>query len=191
MSSATQDGSNGFVRGGRVNKTDKTRRSWSTQEEAVLLAALKELVVQGWKSDNGFRPGYLTKLEEAMKKVFPTTDLKGMPHINSKTTTWKKQYYSLTQILGNTGVGFNVNGMHMVDCNDEQWEQIIKVSRCSYCNIKFRLYKSVPIGLRDIAKILETHVTISEKLNAFLDVSESKISIKLCVECLHGEDESG
>ncbi|XP_057779816.1 uncharacterized protein LOC130998418 [Salvia miltiorrhiza] len=123
MSSTTQ-GSNEFVRCGRKNKTDKTRRSWSTREEEVLLGALKDLVVNGWKSDNGFRAGYLNKLEEAMRKAFPTTDLKGMPHINSKTTVWKKDYYSLQEMLKNTGVGFNAT--HMIDCNNEQWEAIVQ-----------------------------------------------------------------
>ncbi|XP_057779517.1 uncharacterized protein LOC130998100 [Salvia miltiorrhiza] len=139
MSSATQ-GSNGFARGCRTNKTDKKRRSWSTSEQEVLLAALKELVAQGWKSDNGFRAGYLNKLEEAMKKTFPTTDLKGMPHINSKTTTWKKEYYSLCLMLSNSGVGFNVDGKHMIDCTDEQWEAITKKDR----NALNMRYKSWP-----------------------------------------------
>ncbi|KAH6807171.1 hypothetical protein C2S51_028279 [Perilla frutescens var. frutescens] len=124
----------------RGNKSDKTRRSWSTKEEEVLLAALKELVVQGWKSDNGFRAGYLYKLEEAMKKEFPSTDLKGMLHINSKTTTWKKNYHSLSAMLNRSGVGFNLKGTHMIDCNDEQWEQIVKCD----ANAKLMRFKSWP-----------------------------------------------
>ncbi|KAH6836844.1 hypothetical protein C2S53_008556 [Perilla frutescens var. hirtella] len=123
MSSAMEGNNDCRVRG---NKSDKTRRSWSTREEEVLLAALKELVVQGWKSYNGFRAGYWNKLEEAMKKEFPSTDLKGMSHINSKTTTWKKNYYSLSAILNRSGVGFNLKGTHMIECNDEQWDQIVK-----------------------------------------------------------------
>ncbi|XP_057787492.1 uncharacterized protein LOC131004757 [Salvia miltiorrhiza] len=139
MSSATQ-GSNGFVRGGRLNKTDKTRRSWSAREEEVLLAALKELVAQGWKSDNGFRAGYLNKLEEAMKKEYPTTDLKGMPHINSKITIWKKNYSSLSYMLGKSGIGFNLKGTHTIDCDDEQWQAIL--NRDS--NARLMRYKSWP-----------------------------------------------
>ncbi|XP_057767907.1 uncharacterized protein LOC130988150 [Salvia miltiorrhiza] len=87
---------------------------------------MKELVAQGWKSDNGFRAGYLSKLEEAMKKEFPNTDLKGMPHINSRITIWKKNYSSLSGMLGKSGFGFNLNGKHMIDCTDEQWEEIMR-----------------------------------------------------------------
>ena len=36
------------------------RRNWTDREEEVLLTTLKELVVQGWKSDNGdFAPDTL------------------------------------------------------------------------------------------------------------------------------------
>ncbi|KAH6755886.1 hypothetical protein C2S53_007143 [Perilla frutescens var. hirtella] len=137
MSSVTQGSNDCRV---RVNKSDKTRRSWSTREEEVLLTALKGLVVQWWKSDNGFRAGYLNKLEEAMKKEFPSTDLKGMPHINSKTTTWKKNDYSLSAMLNRSGVGFNLKGTHMIDCNDEQWEQIVKCD----ANARLMRFKSWP-----------------------------------------------
>ncbi|XP_057811504.1 uncharacterized protein At2g29880-like [Salvia miltiorrhiza] len=139
MSQATQ-GSNGTTRSSRANKTDQKRRSWSNHEEQVLIASLKELVAQGWKSDNGFRGGYLNKLEEAMRKEFPTTDLKGMPHINSKVTTWKKTYYSLWNILKVSGVGFNVNGKHMIDCDDEQWQNFVAADK----NVTNFRYKSWP-----------------------------------------------
>ncbi|KAG6437046.1 hypothetical protein SASPL_101953 [Salvia splendens] len=68
-------------------KGDRSRRSWSDREEATFLAALKELVAIGWKSDNGFRAGYLQLLEESMKKEFPKTDIKAHPHVYSKFTT--------------------------------------------------------------------------------------------------------
>ncbi|XP_057808003.1 uncharacterized protein LOC131022504 [Salvia miltiorrhiza] len=119
---------------------DQKRRSWSTHEEHVLLASMKELVAQGWKSDNGFRGGYLNKLEEAMRKEYPMTDTKGTPHINSKVTTWKKLYYSLWNILKVSGVGFNVNGKHMIDCDDEQWQGFVAADK-SVGNFR---YKSWP-----------------------------------------------
>lgn len=92
-----------------------------------MISSLKELIVQGWKSDNGFRAGYTIKLEEAMKHHFPNTDLRATPHINSKLSTWKKNYYSLSNILSRSGVGFNVKGNHKIDCEDETWEQLVKV----------------------------------------------------------------
>lgn len=97
-------------------------------EEATLILALKELIVNGWKSDNGFRAGYLNKLEDALQRAVPNTDLKALPHINSKLSSWKKSYYSLTGMLSRSGVGFNLRGNHMIDVEDDQWEQIVKVN---------------------------------------------------------------
>ncbi|KAG6394577.1 hypothetical protein SASPL_145166 [Salvia splendens] len=75
-------------------KGDRTRRSWTDREEVTLVIALKDIVARGWKSDNGFRGGYLTKLEDAMRS--------------------------------RSGVGFNNKGDYKIDCNDDQWDQIVK-----------------------------------------------------------------
>lgn len=89
------------------------------------MVGLKDLVTHGWKADNGFRAGYLSRLEESLKREFPSTDLKGNPHITSKITAWKKSYNLLTNILDRSGVGFT--GDFKIDCDDEQWAQIVKV----------------------------------------------------------------
>ncbi|KAG6396784.1 hypothetical protein SASPL_142941 [Salvia splendens] len=77
-------------RAGRRPKTDRTRRSWSTREEEALMLALKDLVVNKWKSDNGFRGGYLARIEEIIKRECPNSDIKATPHISSKLQQWKK-----------------------------------------------------------------------------------------------------
>lgn len=101
---------------------------WVPREEEILAASLLDLVAGGWKSDNGFRSGYLTKIEDSLRREFPNTDLKGTPHITSKISAWKKSYGSLRSILGRTGVGFNPHGDYKIDCTDEQWEQIVAVN---------------------------------------------------------------
>ncbi|XP_057809801.1 uncharacterized protein LOC131024309 [Salvia miltiorrhiza] len=101
------------------------------------MASLKELVAQGWKADNGFRAGYLVKLEELMRKEFPGTDIKGMPHINSKIAAWKKSYNSLSLMLDVSGVGFNAKGTFMIDCDTDQWQQIVKKDR-NALNMRFK-----------------------------------------------------
>ncbi|XP_057796384.1 uncharacterized protein LOC131012445 [Salvia miltiorrhiza] len=72
---------------------------------------------------------YLGKLEEALKKNFPGTNIKGMPHIHSKISTWKKNYNSLTYMLDKTGFGFNIDGKHMIDCDDELWAEICQLDQ--------------------------------------------------------------
>lgn len=78
-------------------KAEKTQRTWSTRDEEVLLQALKDAINCGWKSENDLR-GYLNFLEDVMKKVFPDTDLRGNPHINSKIHVWKKTHGSLVTL---------------------------------------------------------------------------------------------
>ncbi|KAL8501132.1 hypothetical protein ACS0TY_020627 [Phlomoides rotata] len=68
---------------------------------------MKKIVREGWKTENGFKTGYLNLLFTYMKQVFSNTDLKPEPHINSRITVWKRNYHSLFEMLKNTGVGFD------------------------------------------------------------------------------------
>lgn len=100
---------------------------WSHREEEILVATLVELVAMGWKSDNGFRSGYLQRCEDSIRSKFPTSDIKGTLHIVSKTTSLKTSYASLQNILDMTGVGFNSNGDYKIEIDDGQWEQVVQV----------------------------------------------------------------
>ncbi|KAL1569523.1 hypothetical protein AAHA92_00994 [Salvia divinorum] len=66
--------------------------------------------------DNGFRSGYLTRAAEVLKKEFPNSGIK-------------------------SGVGFNMNGDYKIDCDDDQWSQIVKCDP----NARFMRYKSWPL----------------------------------------------
>ncbi|KAG6416596.1 hypothetical protein SASPL_124029 [Salvia splendens] len=121
----------------KYRKGDRTRRMWLEREEEILATSLLGLVASGWKSDNGFRSGYLTKVEDSLRQEFPTTDLKGTPHIQSKIGAWKKSYGLLRSILSRTGIGFNTDGDNKIDCTDEQWEQIVAVSTQLYLRLSF------------------------------------------------------
>lgn len=79
-------------------KSDKGRRIWTEYEEQKLLLAMKEIVTQGWKADNGFKAGYMKKLEGALAKLLPGSAIQANPHINSKATAWKRTYYALSYI---------------------------------------------------------------------------------------------
>ncbi|XP_047978832.1 uncharacterized protein LOC125220728 [Salvia hispanica] len=115
------------VPAGRGSLVDRSRRVWTQREEEILLETMKELTAAGWKSDNGFRAGYLTRAKEAIKREFPKTDICVHPHIKFKISAWKKNYYSLMQILDRSGVGFNNDGNYKIDIDDEQWAQVVQV----------------------------------------------------------------
>ncbi|KAL8519020.1 hypothetical protein ACS0TY_010097 [Phlomoides rotata] len=108
------------------NKTENGRRSWSVRKEQVLSEVMKKIVLEGWKTENGFKIGYLNLLSTYMKLVFPNTDLKPEPDINSRITVWKRNYHSLFEILKNTGVGLD-STTKMIEATDEQWDAFMKV----------------------------------------------------------------
>ncbi|KAG6392976.1 hypothetical protein SASPL_147206 [Salvia splendens] len=81
------------------------------------------LQIQKVKVDRTFRPGYATKVYQVLKREISDIQIKVF---NSKITTWKRDYDSLSLILDRSGVGFNANNDFKIDCNDEQWAQIVK-----------------------------------------------------------------
>ncbi|KAL8552374.1 hypothetical protein ACS0TY_001171 [Phlomoides rotata] len=87
---------------------------------------MKELIANGWKTENGFKPGYLLKLEAGMLKTLPGTDIRASPHITSRVTIWKRFYGSLqTMLNNNSGIGLNAD-TGLLDCHDNCWDLIVK-----------------------------------------------------------------
>ncbi|KAG6403671.1 hypothetical protein SASPL_135899 [Salvia splendens] len=155
------------------------RRCWTESEETILMSAMKELAATGWKSDNGFRSGYLTRALEALKREFPKTDIVVHPHIKSKITTWKKNYYSLMQILDRSGVGFNADGDYKIDIDNEQWAQVVEKDS----NAKYIRNKSWPMfsdwkeifgkDRADGLKGMDTGEAVQKIYGSKVDVGES------------------
>ena len=93
------------------------------------MAALKEIVVEGWKVDNGqFRSGYLQKLQDIMHAMLPGCDIQANPHIESKLKLWKKQYNAITDMLNCSGFGWNDTDKMVVVDNADIWEAYCLVS---------------------------------------------------------------
>ncbi|KAL8501874.1 hypothetical protein ACS0TY_021113 [Phlomoides rotata] len=62
-------------------------------------------------------------------QVFPNTDLKPEPHINSRITVWKRNYHSLFEMLKNTGVGLD-STTKMIEATNEQCDAFMKEDWC-------------------------------------------------------------
>lgn len=76
----------------------------------------------------------MQKIEDALRREFPNTDLKANPHIQSKMHTWKKIYGALSQVLSRSGIGFNLHGDYKIDCDEAEWSEILKV--CDGCLVQ-------------------------------------------------------
>lgn len=108
-------------------RSQHSRKTWSPEEEQQLIVGLKEAISRGWKSDNGFKTGYLGVLEQHMAQHFPNTEIKADPHISSKIHVWKKNYGSLGKMMTMSGFGWN-DTAHMIEVADEQvWAEYVKV----------------------------------------------------------------
>ncbi|KAG6469538.1 hypothetical protein ZIOFF_070467 [Zingiber officinale] len=88
-------------------KTQSTKRLWTKQEDATLVDCLVELSKDSaWKSENGFRTGYLVHLEKLMAAKLPSS--KATPHIESRYKLLKRQFHAITEMLNHSsGFGWN------------------------------------------------------------------------------------
>lgn len=111
---------------GDGTKLEGCRRIWSIKEEEVLICALKDIITKGWKKENGFRGGYLHVLERAMVKAFPGTDIRALPHINSKLHVWKKNHKMLTSMLAQRGIDWN-GEEYTIQAQDDAWNLYVKI----------------------------------------------------------------
>ncbi|KAL2251363.1 UNVERIFIED_CONTAM: hypothetical protein Sindi_2258600 [Sesamum indicum] len=113
----------------RGQKRDKPqhRRMWTTLEEECLVAGLRNLLVTGWKCENGFRNGYLGQLEAYIARSFPNADIKADPHITSKLHVWKKQYSTLSTLLTRSGLGWDEQRNMVTVEDDNAWNDYVKM----------------------------------------------------------------
>ncbi|KAK9142497.1 hypothetical protein Syun_011897 [Stephania yunnanensis] len=74
---------------------------------------MAEMVNTGvYKGDNGFKPGYLTHLEKALKISCPASRIKARPHIESRIKTLKRDWFIVNDMIhgvkhSSSGFGFN------------------------------------------------------------------------------------
>ncbi|XP_074575297.1 uncharacterized protein LOC141831793 [Curcuma longa] len=90
-------------------KTSSTKHLWTKQEDVVLVDCLVELSKNSaWKSENGFRTGYLLHLEKVMAAKLPSSNLKATPHIESRYKLLKRQFHAINEMLNHSsGFGWN------------------------------------------------------------------------------------
>ena len=86
----------------------KNKRYWTYEEDAVLIRYLHELSCDPkWKCENGFKNGYMNKLEEMINGVLPNCGLRAVPHIESRIKHWSEKYSALAEMLSTSGFGWD------------------------------------------------------------------------------------
>ncbi|GFP88504.1 hypothetical protein PHJA_000994100 [Phtheirospermum japonicum] len=144
-----------------------SRRSWSFEEETVLVEGLKDLLLRGWKADNGFKSGYAMILEKHMQQHFPGTDIKAEPHITSKMHVWKKNYASLSMMQSRSGFGWNDTSNTITVDKEEIWSDYIKFDP----HAKTMRYKTWPF-FKDWIDIFGKDRATGEHAQGFADAAD-------------------
>ncbi|KAK9168518.1 hypothetical protein Syun_000658 [Stephania yunnanensis] len=82
------------------------------------------------KCDNGFKPGYLTKVEEALNTTCPNSGIKARPHIECRLKSLKKDWVIVNDMIcgirhGTSGFGFDSTS-NMVTALEDVWEDYLR-----------------------------------------------------------------
>ncbi|KAL3810201.1 hypothetical protein ACJIZ3_000044 [Penstemon smallii] len=117
----------------------QSRRTWSRREEDALILSLRELVTNGWRADNSFKPGYVGALEKLLAVRCPGSDL-NQRNINSKLTVWKKRYAILIGILGTSGIGWDDKAKKILVDGDDVWDNYVRGKKTAFETI----YEDMP-----------------------------------------------
>ncbi|KAJ0492934.1 putative Myb/SANT-like domain-containing protein [Helianthus annuus] len=60
-----------------------------------------------YKSDNGFKPGFLQHLEACLKESLPESGILAKPHIESRMRTMRKDWQAVYDLLNTSGFGYD------------------------------------------------------------------------------------
>ncbi|KAL0434814.1 UNVERIFIED_CONTAM: hypothetical protein Sradi_0189300 [Sesamum radiatum] len=96
------DATKGVRRRGVKRDGKLSRRVWSTAEEEALLECLREIVRTDWKSENGFRTGYLGVLEQLLNRSCPNRCVGTVAKALLLLMILILHYYHLQYIMGVT-----------------------------------------------------------------------------------------
>nr|GMD48669.1 Myb_DNA-bind_3 domain-containing protein [Ipomoea batatas] len=118
------DGKNSAIR--RRNST--TKRQWTKQEDAALVNCFVEIANDPTlKGENGFKTGYLLRLEKMLHLRFSGTNIKATPHIKSRYKLLKKHFLAIQDML-NKGSGFSWNDVEKcVTVSKDVFDDWVKV----------------------------------------------------------------
>ena len=118
----------------------RDKRTWTAEEERLLIDILHNMNDSSWKVDTGHKSGYLTYIEKEMAKVLPHADLKADPHIRSKVKILKKQLPYVLEIMQN-GSGFGWDDEKNMVTGDREtymgWSKVQYVNKLSLCFMLF------------------------------------------------------
>lgn len=108
----------------------RNKRKWNDFQDSKLVEALLDMVnIGAYKADNGFKPGYLTFIEENLQVSLPNSGLKAKPHIESRIKTMKKDFnivYDMVHGQNTSGFGYDID-KKCVTVEKDVWDTYLQV----------------------------------------------------------------
>ncbi|KAL2934373.1 Poly(A) RNA polymerase GLD2 [Bienertia sinuspersici] len=105
----------------------KNKRYWTYEEDTALIRYLHELSGdRKWKLENGFKNGYISKLEELIKSMSPNYGLKVTPHIDSRMKYLSEKYSAMAEMLSISGFGWDAE-KKMLQVKKVVFDQWVKI----------------------------------------------------------------
>ncbi|XP_057778464.1 uncharacterized protein At2g29880-like isoform X3 [Salvia miltiorrhiza] len=128
----------------------RNKRKWNHFEDSKLVEALLDMVnIGAYKADNGFKPGYLSFIEEKLQVSLPNSGLKAKPHIESRIKTLKKDFHIVYDMVnGNNTSGFGYDAdKKCVTAEKDVWDAYIQShpSHSAWRNKMFPFYDDLVI----------------------------------------------
>ncbi|KAG6510318.1 hypothetical protein ZIOFF_028328 [Zingiber officinale] len=124
-------------------KTHSTKHLWKKQEDVALVDCLVELSKDlTWKSENGFRTGYLLHLEKLMTAKVSSSNLKATPHIESRYKLLKRQFHAINEMINHSsGSGRSDVEKCITALKDmfDDWVKMKNMSERKQRNLRWRL----------------------------------------------------
>ncbi|KAL2929592.1 DLA class II histocompatibility antigen DR-1 beta chain [Bienertia sinuspersici] len=105
----------------------RNKRFWIAEEDKALINALHELSTDPhWKFENGFRNGYMNRLEELIGKAIFGCGLNSSPHIDSRLKTLVGKFRAITQMLATSGFKWD-DERNMISMDRSVYDEYCKV----------------------------------------------------------------
>lgn len=125
---------------GKIRGRGRNKRYWTAQEDEVLLQSLLEISHNPrWKSENGFKSGYMNRLEAMLIEKMPGCDLKAEPHIESRLKHWSEKYCAIAEMLGTSGFGWD-DEKKIVQVERSVYDDWVKVLLISFYVVVFGFF---------------------------------------------------
>ncbi|CAN1336716.1 hypothetical protein LINPERPRIM_LOCUS37270 [Linum perenne] len=112
-----------------MTSKEKDRRAykpWTTQLDAALINAMKDVMENGLIENGKFKPGAYKALEKKLFALFPKVDMKADPNIKSSVKTLKINFDAVQLLKSQSGYGWN-DELKCPNIEDQVYDDFVKI----------------------------------------------------------------